>query len=312
MASLLQAAPARASLVPAPSPGGPLGGDYTRAALPDHARRSLLQWTIATARQLGLQPDVRIEAPTPDVSLVHHRSDERDLFFLANASRSQAADLVAHFPTGTKRPWLWDPEKGSRAPLPAAKVNPGTLALHLEPLQSLLIVFEPGSPADDAVAAAPLLRRGRDELPIVAAWEVDLRPAVGAPFHRTLSQLFDLSLAAGDPELRSFGGAATYRCSFEWSDTSLTLLSLGAVHGTSAVRLNGKDLGLRWYGRHLYDTAGALVKGRNLLEVEVTTTLGNFMRARESDAAAKRWAWWFPPVAAGLVGPVQLMKPASP
>jgi len=26
---------------------------------------------------------------------------------------------------------------------------------------------------------------------------------------------------------------------------------------------------------------------------------------------AKSWAWWFPPVAMGLVGPVQLMKPAE-
>jgi hypothetical protein len=48
-----------------------------------------------------------------------------------------------------------------------------------------------------------------------------------------------------------------------------------------------------------------------VLEVEVATPLGNFMRTREDDAATKRWAWWFPPIASGLVGPVQLMKPAA-
>ena len=52
------------------------------------------------------------------------------------------------------------------------------------------------------------------------------------------------------------------------------------------------------------------MKGRNVLEIEVTTTLGNLMRSREHDAATKRWAWWFPPIPSGLVGPVQLMKPA--
>jgi hypothetical protein len=310
---LLRGDPPRASLVPAPAPGGPLAGDYTRGTLPDHARRSLLQWTIATARQLGLQPDVRVDAPTPDVSLVHQRSGERDFFFLANASRSEARDLVAHFPTGARRPWRWDPETGSRAPLASAAEDPGTLVLHFEPLQSLLLAFEPDGAAPGMVpAAAAPLRRGRDELPIVAPWEVELRPAVGAPFRRRLGQLFDLSLAAGDRELGGFGGVATYRASFEWDDAGLTLLSLGSVHGTSAVRLNGRDLGVRWYGRHLYDTAGALAKGRNLLEVEVTTSLGNLMRARENDAATKRWAWWFPPIATGLVGPVQLMKPPSP
>jgi hypothetical protein len=221
-------------------------------------------------------------------------------------------DLAAEFPTGSRRPWLWEAETGARAPL-AAGGTPSRLVLHLEPLESRLLVFEPGPAAEpsEAVAAARPLRRGRDELPVSAAWQVELRPADGAPFQRTFPQLFDLSLAAGDPAVARFGGSATYRAEFDWQDPSLRLLSLGAVHGTSAVRLNGRALGARWYGAHLYDTAGALVKGRNVLEVEVTTTLGNLMRAREGDAATKRWASWFPPIPAGLAGPVQLMKPVE-
>ena len=155
---------------------------------------------------------------------------------------------------------------------------------------------------------------GRDELPVLAPWQVTLRPAVGEPFDRRFPQLFDLSLVAGDPLLAGFGGVATYHSEFDWADPAMTLLSLGTVHGISAVRLNGQDLGVRWYGRHLYDTRGALVKGRNVLEIQVTTTLGNLMRSRENDAATKRWAWWFPPIAirarrpgatdeAGAVGP---------
>ena len=312
VARLLGPAPAHATLVVAPAAGGPMPGDYTRGTLPEHARRSLLQWAIATTLKLGLEPDVRVTAPTPDVSLVHHRSGERDIFFLANASRSEAADIEAQFPTGSRRPWLWDPETGVRTPVAVPAERPSTLALHFEPLQSLLLVFEPegSAPAPDR-AAARLLRRGRDELPVVAPWEVELRPAVGASFHRRFPQLFDLSLAAGDPPVAGFGGSATYRAEFDWSDPSLTILSLGTVHGISAARLNGKQLGVRWYGAQLYDTAGALAKGRNVLEVEVTTTLGNFMRTREAEAATRRWAWWFPPIPAGLVGPVQLMKPVE-
>ncbi len=148
-------------------------------------------------------------------------------------------------------------------------------------------------------------------MPVVAPWDVDLRPAGGTPFHRSLPQLFDLSLAANDPEIAGFGGIALYRAEFEWADETRTVLGLGTVHGVSSVRLNGKELGARWWGRHLYDATGALAKGRNVLEIEVTTTLGNRMRTLKDNPVAKGWSWWFPPIPMGLVGPVQLMKPAD-
>jgi hypothetical protein len=328
-ARVLAAPPGRARRVAAPEPGGPILGDVTRGTLPFHARRSLLAWVLATAPLAGLEPDVSVTAPDPDVTFVHHRAGARELFFLANASRERAIDLAARFPVGDRRPWIWDPQTGARAEVPAARKD--TLALHLEPLESRLLVFEPpaapsreaasaeteggeaggaiGPAASaDALAAVP---RGRDGKSLAVEWDVRFRPVVGAPFERRVPQLFDLSLAAGDPEVAGFGGTATYRAEFDWEGEGLTVLSLGRVHGTASVRLNGKDLGTRWWGLPTYDAAAALQKGRNVLEVDVTPTLGNFMRTRENDAAAKRWAWWFPPIPAGLLGPVQLMKPAA-
>ena len=329
LARVAAAGPGRATRVAAPLPGGPLPGDVTRGVLPDHARRALLQWVLATAPRAGLEPDVRVAAPDPDVTFVHHRAGAREIFFLANASRERAVDLAATFPVGKRRPWLWDPQTGARAELAAPR--PDTLEVHLEPLESRLVVYEPppppkqpgeeretaeagpkaDEPAPTAAAALAAVRRGRDEKTIVAPWDVSFRPPVGDPFERRIAQLFDLSLAAGDRAVAGFGGTATYEAEFDWTDDALTVLSLGTVHGTATVRLNGKDLGTRWWGRPLYDARGALQKGRNVLEVEVVTTLGNLMRSREDDAATKRWAWWFPPIAAGLVGPVQLMKPAE-
>jgi hypothetical protein len=277
----------------------------------------------------GALPDVAVAAPHEDVGLVHHRAGEREIFFLANASRSEARDVEARFPTADRRPWRWDLETGTRAPVPFSG-RPDTLALHLEPLESLLLVFEPSPDPRErrVVLAASASREGSGEgslpvsaprhprpghewLPVVAAWDVDLRPASGAPFRRRFPQLFDLSLAANDPEVAGFGGVAVYRADFEWTDETRTVLGLGTVHGVSSVRLNGKDLGTRWWGRHLYDATGALAKGRNVLEVEVTTTLGNRMRSLKDNPVAKGWAWWFPPISMGLLGPVQLMKPAD-
>ncbi len=169
------------------------------------------------------------------------------------------------FPTGDRRPWRWDLETGAREPVPFSG-RPDTLALHLEPLESLLLVFEPtviptssippgeegsaivseasADPSSPGAARAPLgdkaLRLGREPLPVVAPWDVDLRPAGGTPFRRRFPQLFDLSLAAGDPEVAGFGGIAVYRAEFDWTDETRTVLGLGTVHGVSAVRLNGQ------------------------------------------------------------------------
>jgi hypothetical protein len=286
--------------------------------------------------RLGLEPDVWMAAPDPDVGLVHHRSGEREVFFLANASRTEARDVEARFPTGDRRPWRWDAETGTRSAVPFSG-KPDRLALRLEPLESLLLVYEPvtprdpgrpeteakprapipagerGGPAGSAPAALPRApsKAGRDGLPVIAPWDVELRPAHAASFRRRVPQLFDLSLATADPDVADFGGTAVYRTEFDWTDETRTVLGLGTVHGISSVRLNGKDLGTRWWGRHLYDVRGALAKGRNVLEVEVTTTLGNRMRSLKDNPVAKSWSWWFPPIPMGLVGPVQLMKPSD-
>ena len=66
------------------------------------------------------------------------------------------------------------------------------------------------------------VRPGRDGLPVVAPWDVALRPAGGSAFHRRIPQLFDLSLAAGDPEVAGFGGVALYRAEFDWTDETRT------------------------------------------------------------------------------------------
>ena len=297
----------------APEPGGDLPTDVTRGDLPDHARRSLLQWVLAGAARAGLEPDVRVAAPDPDVTLVHHRSAGREIFFLANASRERAVSLSARFPAAGRTAWVWDPQTGARAAIAAA--GDGSLPLHLEPLESRLLVFEAGAAAPPAGLPAPALAAvppGRDGRTLVGPWDLAFRPVVGEAFARQSPRLFDLAFATDDPPVAGFGGTVVYRTTFDAPDEALTVLSLGVVHGVATVRLNGRELASRFWGRPAFEAKGLLRKRGNALEVEVATPLGNFMRTRENDGATKRWAWWFPPIPTGLVGPVELAKPAGP
>jgi hypothetical protein len=299
----------RVAVVPAPE-AGPLGElDQTRAPLPDFARRQLLHWVVATLPGFGLEPPIRIDAPHVDVGQLRHRASEKEIVFFANTSASEEVAFRARLTATDGDPWRWDPEDGTRAPYP---VEEGSRALwiHLEPSESLLLVFEP--PGEGPPEAAPF--EVRPSLPpsewmtVATEWQVAFRHAVeDRSFERTLRPLEDLSLSP-DPEVASFAGTLVYRTVFDVGDRPLDRLDLGAANGVTEVRLNGQPLGVRWWGRHTYDVAGVLRPGSNTLEVEVTTVVANYARSLTDNPAAQRWSGWYPPISTGLVGPVELLK----
>ena len=138
-------------------------------------------------------------------------------------------------------------------------------------------------------------------------------PAQGeTPFARTFRWLADLSLVSEDKALADFAGTATYRTEIVAGNDKFDTLDLGEVHGVSTVKWNGKLLGTRWYGRHVYDVSGLVTKGRNELEVEVTTHMANYTRSLRENKMAQRWTSWFPPIPSGLLGPVRLVRGSRP
>jgi hypothetical protein len=299
----------RVAVVPAPDQG-PLGTlDQTRRPLPGFARRQLLHWVSTTLPAFDLAPPVRIEAPHPDVAQLRHRAGDREIVFFANTSSSETVAFRAWFPSPEARPWRWDPETGDRAPYPVEE-GTGALWIRLEPSESLLLVFEPEDghlPEVEPVLVRPSLSPSEWRT-VSGDWEASFRHAVGdRTFERTLRPLEDLGLSP-DPELGTFAGTITYRTTFEVPDTRFDRLDLGEANGVTALKLNGEPLGVSWWGRHLYDTAGALQEGANTLEIEVTTVAANYVRSLEDNPAAQRWSWWYPPIPAGLVGPVRLVK----
>ena len=271
-------------------------------ALPPPERGGLHHWLRTHAAQLGPAP---MEFTISDDRLVqwHHTLREREIVFLANTDRQRELrfDAVFHYPG--KSPWRWDPNTGERSPYPVLGA-PNRLAIRLGPLDSLLLVFEPG--AGRATSPAPEPDEGR-AVTVAGPWNVRLEPVEGPAGERTLPALVDF---ASEPSLEAFSGTATYRTEFRWDGIGPAVLDLGKVHEISEVVLNGKALGVRWWGRHQYAAGDALRAGRNTLEIKVTNMAFNYCRSLKQSATCSYWvnrSGRKEPLPAGLIGPVRLI-----
>jgi hypothetical protein len=92
-----------------------------------------------------------------------------------------------------------------------------------------------------------------------------------------------------DEQLMWFSGTAIYQRSFNWSAAGQCLLNLGKVAGVSELFVNGQSLGVKWYGRRIYDLASVLKNGENQIEVSITTTMGNYLKTLKDNENAQYW-----------------------
>ncbi len=274
------------------------------AVVPPPTKDNIVAWAGKTMAKFGVQPDVKISSPNQNLSQIHHKIADRDIFFFAWSDMEESIDFQARFNTDVNMiPWQWDPETGSS--FLYASDTPNKLQIHLEPLESLLLVFQPDQ------IGAQFSKPGIDEKQFIKlnpSWQVRFDHAVtNEEFPHPMPKLIDIG-KSDDEKLNTFAGTITYKATFDLADTSLRMLDLGKVHGVSEVTLNGKNLGVRWYGRHIYYTRTELKKGTNTLEVKLTTHLGNFVRKAERNTPAGRYAWWYPVEPVGMLGPVRLCK----
>lgn len=266
----------------------------------------LLPWAGDVLTKLKVQPSIHFDKPHERLFQIHHKLGSRDIFFLVNLHRTEPLAFEATFDAEGKTPWRWDPETGSRSPVSQDGAK-NTLPIRLEPFESLLLLFEP---AGSQQGGEPLVHPEPERFVTLSApWQVTFEHTVSdRESTRTFNTLIDLAQMP-DQDLATFAGVAVYRTEFDIPNTRYSLLDLGQVHDISEVTLNGKPLGLRWWGRHRYDAAGALREGRNVLEVKVTTTLFNYCQSLIDNPTAVRWTRGREPVASGLVGPVRLYRP---
>jgi hypothetical protein len=137
-------------------------------------------------------------------------------------------------------------------------------------------------------------------------WTVDLIPVEGEKFTKEIPVLGDL---AKMPGTEAFGGTLIYKKTFDVKKA--TTLNLGKVAETAEVTLNGKNLGVKYWGERIFNVADAIIEGENKIEVKVTTLLWNYCNSKtmEENPMAKLWADLNrlkedKPLPSGLIGPV--------
>lgn len=250
----------------------------------------LIAWYAGVQKRFAIEPYVRIERPDADLNQTAFTDGAREVFFFANSSPERTIDTIAEFAIGARTPWEWNPETGERQPYPSAgPVN--RLRICLGPAASLLLVFEPEMKGQAEARRVPSAQNG---LELAGAWGLRLVHVSGERQEISLERLMDFK---ADARLRAFAGEAIYRKSFQLEGAArFEFLDLGTVPGVSVVKLNGRDLGVRWYGRHVYPAGELLRDGSNDLEIRVVTTLGNYCKSLVSNPVAQDWLNPAPPV----------------
>lgn len=271
-------------------------GRYFEISAPE-SENDLLPWTLELFRKTNIQKDVEIDIPDKTVFQIHKKAGEKDIWFFVNSSRVKTSAIKTVFPTGEKTPWLWNPENGIRSVFPFEK-NKNELNIELNPLQSLLLVFESGGEEPGKSWKKP----GEKILTIEGPWEVKFEHVNGETFTRNFDALNQFGTLP-DEQLNTFAGTATYKTTFNLNKNA-KWLQLGKVNkGISEVFLNGEKAGTSWYGKPVFNIDSAVKQGENLLEIKYTTVLSNYVMSLENPTA-KRWTRGYEKIPAGLEGEV--------
>ena len=135
------------------------------------------------------------------------------------------------------------------------------------------------------IAAGPVIRELKDgwtarriDAHEAAADDLVIRPVDEKPVSVTLG---DWRETFG----KEFSGKVVYRIEFESEEAREAVLDLGRVCWCAGVRLNGKDVGSRFFGPFRWEVS--LAKGRNVLEVTVANLLSTHLGDPEVRARIK-------------------------
>ena len=289
------------------------------------------QGSLREALQRLVPSDVAFREPCPHVGFVHRRTDQTEIYFLANTS-NEPVNLQARFRSARPYATRWDLLTGEIFEIPSALFG-NDLLVPLGPFESCAIVFT--SQPVIARRAHRVETNGRHTikfgqalksitvsglpapLELTAPWRVAFRP----PLSKTMT-LDRLASWTEIPEARYFSGVAVYETEFDLpvlpAQTG-AILKLGRVCETAAVSVNGSPAGVAWMSPYELEVTKPLRLGKNSLHIEVSNLLINKVlgdgpidysevrkRFGNRFPAGEEWTVVREPRVSGLLGPVRL------
>ncbi len=280
-------------------------GIFTAPAPEDNlkkSRKELMIWAQELMKNCGLTPEINLSNPSPDLFQIHQKHMAEDIVFLANMNETKTYSTRLSLKNKANNASLWDPETGVRHKLDFNENN--QLSIKLNPLESALIVFDP---KDNQEAWRSKKIDSAQEFEIKTPWEVTLKDIDDSV---STFNLENLKLINQIPAHQDFGGEIIYKTEFEVPDNNYSTLGLDQVYETAEVYLNGELIGLCWWGNNQFDLHEELRKGKNTLEIRVTTLLANYAKSLKDNKAAQYWTNRYKDkrsVKCGLAGKVILL-----
>jgi hypothetical protein len=145
-----------------------------------------------------------------------------------------------------------------------------------------------------------------------AGWDVDAtgdsEKGIGIDLHVTMAKLTDW---LNEPSMRTFSGRATYVTHITVSADDLKsanriVLDLGEVKDAAEVKINGVAAAALVVHPFTTDVRSLLHEGDNEIEVTVVNSLTNYASTIQWPKNPANPIAHFPPISAGLLGPVLL------
>jgi hypothetical protein len=289
----------------------------------------------ATLRDM-LQPDITFAPATPEIGFVHRKTNDADIYFLANSSNVRKT-VNASFTTIHNYAEWWDPMSGQITPanLTIRPRNAASADLDLEPYGSrFLVVF------DKYGTNAPAETRSTESasMDLSNGWLITMGTTGRSKTMEHLSSWTD------DETTLFFSGIAIYEKNFSVPENMLRaglVLQLnfgegraltevpgksngmqawfeGPVREAAVIYVNGQRAGSVWCPPYKVEVTGLLNRGENTIRIQVANTAVNHMAGRalpDYRLLNLRYGTRFEPqdmdkiqpLDSGLLGPIRLI-----
>ena len=279
-----------------------LSDNPDRVGIYPSPKGDMIQWFRDISQEFQLIPYLEIINPDRFVNQNYFRYDNLDIFFISNSNAHEPREIKVKFNLQDKTPWAWNAETGGRTLIPVTDTDDDML-LHFDPAESKLIVF-------DKIKEGIMTPMNKDQpdkvFNISGPWTLTLYHVNGNSEEIELDDLVDF---IDDDRLRTFAGVALYKTKLDIPvPDDYSHIDLGVVKGVSEVIINGRSLGVKWYGSHRYALGENLEPGENQLQIRITTVLGNYLKSLEDNPVARRWVTWQEYHSVGMIGPVKLLN----